>query len=114
LARQGVARQGKVTTTPGANPPGVVVSRPSKNSFGPFRHIRDYSSMNATQKKAQPLPGLLTELMIRTHYLPIGSRTLSSWLASGKFPPPDVRTGKLRFWLRATVEKWVEEQTVRQ
>jgi predicted DNA-binding transcriptional regulator AlpA len=39
--------------------------------------------------------------------LAIGRRTLQSWRATGKLPPPDVAIGKILRWRRKTIENWI-------
>jgi predicted DNA-binding transcriptional regulator AlpA len=56
-------------------------------------------------------PELLTEKLIRRHFLPIGGRTLARWVSSGRFPRADISIGgKARFWKRETVEAWITER----
>jgi len=49
--------------------------------------------------------------MIRASYVPLAQRTLFRMIATGVFPPADIRIGgKVRFWRRETVEQWIETQ----
>lgn len=60
---------------------------------------------------AETTPALLTEKMVRAHYLPIGARTLARWISSGQFPKADLALGaKARFWRRESVERWIDAQ----
>jgi len=60
---------------------------------------------------SEPIPQLLTKLLIRKHYLPAGQRTLDRWISAGQFPRPDISIGgKVRYWRRETVEQWIEAQ----
>jgi predicted DNA-binding transcriptional regulator AlpA len=57
------------------------------------------------------IPELLTERLIRLHYLPIGGRTLARWISSGTFPKADLSIGmKCRFWRRETIERWISDR----
>jgi excisionase family DNA binding protein len=40
--------------------------------------------------------------------LGIGRRTLERLIASGKFPKPDLRIGRMPRWKRETVRAWIE------
>lgn len=45
--------------------------------------------------------------------LNIGKRTFERWLASGRFPRPDIKVGpKILLWKPATVTAWVEQVSV--
>lgn len=60
---------------------------------------------------AEPIPELLTEKLIRRHFLPIGARTLARWVSARQFPKADLALGgKTRFWRRSTVESWIDSQ----
>jgi hypothetical protein len=64
--------------------------------------------MPAESLPADHIPALLTEKLIRTHYLPIGARTLARWISCGIFPPADISIGgNTRCWTRDTVERWI-------
>ncbi len=41
--------------------------------------------------------------------LAIGRRTLQTWRACGRFPPPDFSVGKVRRWRRASIERFIEQ-----
>jgi predicted DNA-binding transcriptional regulator AlpA len=41
--------------------------------------------------------------------LSIGLRTLDRWIAGEKFPPPDLRVGRVRRWRRETLARWIEQ-----
>jgi predicted DNA-binding transcriptional regulator AlpA len=57
------------------------------------------------------LPQLLTKSLIRRHYLPAGQRTLDRWISAGTFPRADIAIGgKVRYWKRETVERWIAAQ----
>ena len=59
-----------------------------------------------------PLPALLTLSLIRTHFIPAGARTLHRWISAGQFPRPDISLGgKVRYWKRETVERWIAAQS---
>lgn len=65
-----------------------------------------------TPTNPAPIPALLTKRLIRRHYLPVGERTLDRWISSGTFPRPDKSLGgKVRLWLRETVELWVRSNS---
>jgi predicted DNA-binding transcriptional regulator AlpA len=60
----------------------------------------------------QTPPALLTMSLIRRHYVPAGGRTLQRWVSAGRFPKPDIAFGgKVRYWKRETVERWIAAQT---
>lgn len=62
---------------------------------------------NQREVLAEP-PALLTLLMIRKFYLPIGERTVFRLISAGKFPKADIGIGgKLRLWKRETIEAWI-------
>ena len=43
--------------------------------------------------------------------LNIGKRTFERWLASGRFPRPDIKAGaKISLWKPATVRAWIEAE----
>jgi len=45
---------------------------------------------------------LLSLAMIRAHYVPLAQRTLFRMIATGAFPPADIRIGgKVRLWRAA-------------
>lgn len=53
-------------------------------------------------------PALLTMALILKLYLPVKPRTFWRWIASEKFPPPDLSIGaKVPMWRRETVENWI-------
>jgi predicted DNA-binding transcriptional regulator AlpA len=55
------------------------------------------------------IPELLTEKMIRAHFLPIGARTLARWVSCGRFPKADLALGgKSRFWKKESVTAWID------
>jgi predicted DNA-binding transcriptional regulator AlpA len=57
------------------------------------------------------IPALLSLGHIRRHYVPLGERTIFRMIATGAFPPADIRIGgKVRFWKRETVEAWIDAQ----
>jgi predicted DNA-binding transcriptional regulator AlpA len=64
----------------------------------------------ATVTEGAPPPALLTSTLIRRHYLPISKPAFKRWLSAAKFPPAEIRTGKLHFWRRQTVESWIDAQ----
>jgi predicted DNA-binding transcriptional regulator AlpA len=67
------------------------------------------SSAVAQDRQAPPV--LLTKALIRKHYVPVGERTLDRWISSGTFPRPDIAIGgKVRFWRRETIERWIDAQ----
>ena len=43
----------------------------------------------------------------------IGVRTLWRWVASGKFPPPAVRVGRIVRWRASDLGEWIEGQARR-
>ncbi len=54
------------------------------------------------------IPALLTQQLVRRHFLPLAERTFWRWVSAGQFPKPDlVMGGKARFWKRETVECWI-------
>ena len=57
-------------------------------------------------------PALLTLVMIRKFYLPIGERTVFRLISAGKFPKADIGIGgKLRLWKRETIEEWIANRS---
>jgi predicted DNA-binding transcriptional regulator AlpA len=58
-----------------------------------------------------PIPALLTKTLIRRHFVPAGERTLDRWVSCGQFPRPDIAIGgKVRYWRRETIERWILAQ----
>jgi predicted DNA-binding transcriptional regulator AlpA len=56
------------------------------------------------------IPALLTQQLVRKHFLPLAERTFWRWVSAGQFPKPDLAMGgKARFWKRETVERWIAE-----
>jgi predicted DNA-binding transcriptional regulator AlpA len=41
--------------------------------------------------------------------LGIGQRTLERERSAGRFPPPDLRIGKVPLWRPATINAWIEK-----
>jgi len=41
----------------------------------------------------------------------ISRRTLWRWVASGKFPPPAVRVGRIVRWRALDIDQWIQNQT---
>jgi predicted DNA-binding transcriptional regulator AlpA len=65
------------------------------------------------ETSADPIPELLTERLIRKHFLPIGQRTLFRWISSGQFPRADLAVGgKCRFWRAETVRRWIADRAM--
>jgi predicted DNA-binding transcriptional regulator AlpA len=59
-------------------------------------------------------PALLTQSLVRQHYLPLAERTFFKWVSAGLFPKPDISIGgKARFWKREAVEAWIAAQVER-
>jgi predicted DNA-binding transcriptional regulator AlpA len=57
------------------------------------------------------IPALLTQQLVRKHYLPLAERTFWRWVSAGQFPKPDLSMGgKARFWKRETVRAWIDSQ----
>jgi predicted DNA-binding transcriptional regulator AlpA len=55
----------------------------------------------------QAIPALLTQQLVRKHFLPLGERTFWRWVSTGQFPKPDlIFGGKSRFWKKETVENY--------
>lgn len=44
-------------------------------------------------------------------YLGIRPRTFATWRAAGKLPPADLSIGKVVRWRRATIDRWLRQQT---
>jgi predicted DNA-binding transcriptional regulator AlpA len=62
---------------------------------------------------AEIIPALLSEKLIRLHFLPIGSRTFWRWVSSGQFPRPDISLGgKIRLWKRESVQAWIAANSI--
>ncbi len=60
----------------------------------------------------QAIPELLTQQLVRRHYLPLAERTFWRWVSAGQFPKPDlIFGGKSRFWKRESVERWIDART---
>jgi predicted DNA-binding transcriptional regulator AlpA len=67
--------------------------------------------MHAEHTRPRSVPALLTQKLVREHFLPVGERTFWRMISAGRFPAPDIASGgKLRFWKRETVEGWIEAQ----
>jgi predicted DNA-binding transcriptional regulator AlpA len=56
-------------------------------------------------------PALLTESLIRRHFVPCGGRTLARWISAGRFPRADIAIGnKIRYWRVETVLAWIADR----
>jgi hypothetical protein len=59
------------------------------------------------------IPALLDMRLIRQHYFPLATRTLSRWISAGLFPKADIAEGrKVRLWKRETIENYIDQKAL--
>jgi predicted DNA-binding transcriptional regulator AlpA len=65
----------------------------------------------AAENQSDLIPALLTQQLVRKHFLPLAERTFWRWVSAGQFPKPDLSMGgKARFWRRESVEQWIADR----
>lgn len=69
--------------------------------------LRRTGMKNLAQGALGELPALLSRSMILERVIPIGSSTLDRLVGAGQFPPPRIKVGRLRFWHKDAVERWL-------